>query len=87
MRIALDTYSPNMTIVNAGGARFVVGDAITMDEYDVMKLIRYAPYTRVVAVHMDAINHCHVTRDVLRTRLASEGLLDQVRIPQDGDWI
>jgi len=87
VRIALDTYSPNMTIVNAGGARFVVGDAITMDEYDVMKLVSYAPYTRVVAVHMDAINHCHVTRDVLRTRLAAEGLLDQVRIPQDGDWI
>jgi len=87
VRSALDAYRPDMTIVNAGGARFAVGDAITMDESDVMQLIRYAPYTRVAAVHMDAINHCHVTRDVLRTRLAAEGLLDQVGIPEDGDWI
>ncbi|MDG0811321.1 MBL fold metallo-hydrolase [Cohnella rhizosphaerae] len=84
---ALDLYKPGMTIVNAGGARFLVGDAITMDEDDVSRVIAYAPYTRVAAVHMDAINHCHVTRDRLRTRLTANRLLDKAIIPEDGEWL
>lgn len=85
VRAALDTHRPEMTIVNAGGARFVVGDAITMDDGDVAALIEYATYTRVVAIHMDTINHCRVTRDILRTRLAEKQLLHRIDIPEDGD--
>ncbi|MDG0795053.1 MBL fold metallo-hydrolase [Cohnella ginsengisoli] len=87
VKTALDTYKPDTTVVNAGGARFLLGDPITMDEDDVSRLIGYAPYSRVVAVHMDAINHCHVTRDKLRSTLAAGRLLDQVVIPEDGDWL
>ncbi len=87
VKAALDAYKPDMTIVNAGGAKFVIGEAITMDEDDVIELVRYAPYTRAVAVHMDTINHCHVTRSKLRARLAVDNLLDRVDIPEDGDWI
>ncbi|GGD50548.1 MBL fold metallo-hydrolase [Paenibacillus nasutitermitis] len=84
---ALDTYKPDTTIVNAGGAKFVIGDAITMDENDLIELVQYASYTRVIAVHMNTINHCMVTRDVLRSRLSEENLLAQVDIPEDGDWL
>jgi L-ascorbate metabolism protein UlaG (beta-lactamase superfamily) len=84
---ALDANRPNMTVVNAGGARFAVGDPITMDTDDVVSLCRYAPYTKVVAVHMDTINHCLVTRADMYSRLTAEGLLDQVAIPGDGDWV
>ncbi|MBW7455779.1 MBL fold metallo-hydrolase [Paenibacillus sepulcri] len=84
---ALDAYRPDVTVVNAGGARFAVGDPIIMDADDVVSLCRYAAYTRVVAVHMEAINHCLVTRQDLRSRLAVEELLDRVIIPQDGGWV
>jgi L-ascorbate metabolism protein UlaG (beta-lactamase superfamily) len=84
---ALDELRPDMTVVNAGGARFTVGDPITMDADDVVNLCRYAPYTKVVAVHMDTINHCLITRADLYSRLVDEGLLDQVMIPADGDWV
>lgn len=87
VKTVLDTYKPDMTIVNAGGARFVVGDAITMDEEDIIELIGYATYTRVVAVHMDTINHCQVTREVLRTKLSAKNLLNKVEIPEDGEWL
>jgi hypothetical protein len=36
---------------------------------------------------MDAINHCHVTREVLRAKLIEHHLLEQVAIPEDGEWI
>ncbi|KRE75279.1 MBL fold metallo-hydrolase [Paenibacillus sp. Soil750] len=84
---ALETYLPDWTVVNAGGAQFEVGDPITMDANDVVSLCRYAPFTKIVAVHMDAINHCHVTRADLRGRLGVEGLLEQVVIPEDGEWV
>jgi L-ascorbate metabolism protein UlaG (beta-lactamase superfamily) len=84
---ALDAYQPDITVVNAGGARFAVGGPITMDADDVVSLCQYAPYTKLVAVHMDTINHCLITRADLYSRLATEGLLDQVAIPGDGDWI
>ncbi|MNF86951.1 metal-dependent hydrolase [compost metagenome] len=84
VRHALDTHLPEWTVVNAGGAQFQVGDPITMDANDVVSLCQYAPYTKIVAVHMDAINHCHATRADLRSRLEGEGLLEQVVIPEDG---
>jgi hypothetical protein len=76
-----------VTIVNAGGARFTVGNPITMNADDVISLCRYAAYTKVVAVHMDTINHFLVTRDDLHARLTAEKLIDQVIIPKDGDWV
>ncbi|MGG4094597.1 MBL fold metallo-hydrolase [Paenibacillus lautus] len=87
--IAGDTIwcEPDMTVVNAGGARFLTGDPIIMDEDDVIELLRYAPHTKAVAVHMEAINHCLVTREGLSGRLAAEGLRAQMEIPQDGEWV
>ncbi len=83
----IDTHQPDIIVVNAGGARFASGDPITMDTDDVVNLCRYAPTASVVAVHMDALNHCLVTRTDLQSILNSEGLQDQVVIPDDGEWI
>lgn len=87
VKLALDAHRPNITVVNAGGAQFAVGGPITMDAEDVVSVSRHAPYTKVVAVHMDAINHCLVTREDLTKRLAAENLLDKVAIPGEGDWL
>ncbi|WP_438444991.1 MBL fold metallo-hydrolase [Gorillibacterium sp. sgz5001074] len=83
---ALDTFRPALTVVNAGGARFLEGDPITMDGAGIAELCRYAPYTRVAAVHLEAINHCHETRSQLRDVLAHHALADRVAVPQDGEW-
>ncbi|MDQ0195541.1 MBL fold metallo-hydrolase [Paenibacillus wynnii] len=83
---ALDEYHPEITVVNAGGARFLNGGHITMNEQDVVDLCSYTPETAVVAVHMDAINHCLITRELLHQRLKQEQLLDRVTIPGDGEW-
>ncbi|MDR9857022.1 MBL fold metallo-hydrolase [Paenibacillus sp. VCA1] len=82
----LDRYRPDVTVVNAGGAQFLEGGPIIMDENDVVSLCRYASYTQVAAVHMEAINHCFTTRANLKDRLNAEGLVGQVRIPLDGEW-
>lgn len=78
---------PKIIVLNAGGARFNVGDPITMTAEDVIKVCHEAPNAKVIAVHMDAINHCIESRADLRTRLKKEGLLKQVLIPMDGEVI
>jgi L-ascorbate metabolism protein UlaG (beta-lactamase superfamily) len=76
---------PNVTVVNAGAAQFVEGGPITMDAADVADLTQSAPWTDVVAVHMEAINHCLLTREGLRSKLAGLGLAAHVAIPADAE--
>jgi L-ascorbate metabolism protein UlaG (beta-lactamase superfamily) len=81
----LGREQPNVTVVNAGAAQFLEGGPITMDGADVADLTQGAPWTQVVAVHMEAINHCLLTRDRLRAKLAGLGLAAYVQIPADGE--
>jgi L-ascorbate metabolism protein UlaG (beta-lactamase superfamily) len=71
--------------VNAGGARFLQGGAVTMEAADVVEVARAAPAARVVAVHMEAVNHCLETRAQLGAALAAAGLAGRVAIPADGE--
>lgn len=85
VREALATYQPTITVVNAGAAQFVTGNPITMDAKDVLEVCRHAPETTVVAVHMEAINHCLLTRETLQSEVDKNNLLNQVLIPLDGE--
>jgi L-ascorbate metabolism protein UlaG (beta-lactamase superfamily) len=84
VRAALDKHHPDVVVVNAGGACFLDGDPIVMTADDVVAVARHAPDARVVAVHMEAINHCLLTRADLHQRLHDEGLTNQVTVPEDG---
>ena len=84
---ALERYTPDVIVVNAGGARFLEGDPITMTPEDVIEVCRSVPKAQVIAVHMEAINHCLVTRADLAFQLEAARVIDQAAIPQDGDWV
>ena len=84
---SLEAHRPDIAVVNAGGARFLTGDPIIMTAEDVCRVCRQAPEARVVAVHMEAINHCLLTRRELLSFLEKEGLSQQVRIPADGEFM
>lgn len=85
MAEALRTYQPAVTVVNTGAAQFNVGGPITMTAEDVVAVCRELPATRVIAVHMEAVNHCLLTRAELGQKLEVEGLSAQVIIPADGE--
>jgi L-ascorbate metabolism protein UlaG (beta-lactamase superfamily) len=82
---ALERHQPQAVVVNAGAARYLEGDTITMDAGDVATVARAARDAKVIAVHMEAINHCLLTRDELREAMETEGL--QVAIPADGETV
>jgi L-ascorbate metabolism protein UlaG (beta-lactamase superfamily) len=84
---ALATHHPNIAVLNAGAAQFTTGNPITMSAIDVAKVCRSAPDIPVVAVHMEAINHCLLTRDELLREMKNYKLEDRVVIPGDGETL
>lgn len=84
---ALAEHQPDVVIVNAGAAQFDQGDPITMSASDIAAVCAAAPRARVVAVHLDQINHCHETRDRLAARLEELGVRARVTIPADGETV
>jgi L-ascorbate metabolism protein UlaG (beta-lactamase superfamily) len=84
VRAALDAHRPAVVVVNAGGARFLEGGPLVMTTDDVVAVARHAPDAHVVAVHLEAINHCLETRADLHQRLRDEGLTGRVTVPEDG---
>ena len=72
-------HRPRVAVVHAGGAEFVEGGLIIMGVDDVGEVAAHVP--TVVAVHMEAINHCFLTRDALRE--AVPGVL----VPEDGETL
>jgi L-ascorbate metabolism protein UlaG (beta-lactamase superfamily) len=81
---ALDAHRPGVVVDNAGAARFSEGDPITMTADDVVAVAAHAPGAQVVAVHLEAVNHCGLSRSELRRRLHVEGLEHRVAVPEDG---
>jgi L-ascorbate metabolism protein UlaG (beta-lactamase superfamily) len=84
---ALTAFQPNVVVVNAGAARFLEGDPITMSGDDVVDVCQAAPEAKVIACHMEAINHCLLTRAQLREHLKDIHVNKQVVIPSDGEWV
>lgn len=85
---AIQRYTPAVIVLNAGAPTYVTGGGpITMDEKDVIQVCRFSPHADIVAVHMETVNHCRLTRQELRSSLQVVGLEQQVRIPQDGEML
>jgi len=80
----LDAHRPDVVVLNAGAARFTGGRPIVMNADDVIAVAERVPDARVVAVHLDAMNHCVETRADLHQRLHDAGLTERVTVPEDG---
>jgi L-ascorbate metabolism protein UlaG (beta-lactamase superfamily) len=85
VRRAVEAFEPAVIVVNAGAAQFLAGGAITMTAEDVASVCAAAPNATVVAVHMEAINHCLLTRGELRRFLDEREISARVLIPADGE--
>ncbi|MBD8682343.1 MBL fold metallo-hydrolase [Pseudomonas sp. CFBP 13719] len=81
----LEKYHPEVVVLNAGKAK-VNGfeGAIIMGEEDVLRASQAAKNAKIVAVHMDAVNHMSLTRNELHTYVKEHGIESRVDIPEDG---
>lgn len=81
-------FTPQTIVLNAGGCQFIEGEsiepAITMTPYDIIQVLKEAQNSKVLAVHMDTLNHCHIKRPELKKILKRSGYEALVQIPEDG---
>lgn len=81
---ALTQLRPDVAVVATGGAGLDLGGPILMPLEEVVRFVKTAP-GKVVANHMEALNHCPTTREILRKTLSGENLLRKTVIPEDGE--
>lgn len=87
---ALDRFKPNIIITNSGGA-YIPGyeqTPILMDKVDTLKVLDIMPDATIIAVHLEALDHCTVTRQSLN-ETAMKNNIDSNRflVPEDGQSI
>ena len=75
----IERHRPRVAVVNAAGACFLEGGLIVMGIDDVREVVARVP--TVVAVHLEALNHCFLRRADLRAALPS------VLVPEDGETL
>ncbi|PWJ42944.1 MBL fold metallo-hydrolase [Sediminitomix flava] len=81
----LEKHNPDIVITNSGGAIFMGKDRILMDEEETVKVARKLPNAKVIATHIESLDHCQVTRESLAKKAKEEGV--EVLIPKDGEVI
>ena len=82
---AIDKYHPEVIVLNAGKAKMTGFEgAIIMGEEDVLRAAQTAKDAKIVAVHMDAVNHMSLSREELRNYVKKQGIESRVDIPEDG---
>jgi L-ascorbate metabolism protein UlaG (beta-lactamase superfamily) len=83
---ALTEFKPDIAVVAAGGASLDIGGSILMPMDEITAFIQMAP-NKVVANHMDALNHCPTTRLMLKQKLEEKKLLSKTFILRDGETL
>ena len=75
----IERHRPRVAVVNAGGAEFLEGGLIVIGPDDVREVVARVP--TVIAVHMEALNHCFLERAALAAAVP------EVVIPRDGETV
>jgi len=83
----LEKYRPQIVVCFAGAAQFSSGDPITMTKEAIVNVCKHAPSAKIIAIHMEAWNHCSLSRQELTEYVAANTFAEQVYIPDDGEWI
>lgn len=81
----LQRFQPEIVVMNAGNAVNDLYGPIIMGKEDTLRTLQVLPTATIVSSHMEAINHCLLTRAELREYTQQQGIEDKVLIPADGE--
>lgn len=80
----LEEYKPAISVVACGSAQLDIFSPLLMKMDDILQFVEDCS-GKVIANHLEALNHCPTTRDELREKLKERNLIDKVKIPEDGE--
>ncbi len=80
-------YQPDIILTHSGGAQLAGQHQILMNAEDTVQAALDAPEATVVAMHMESLDHCTVTREALRAFANEKSVSTRLVIPQDGEKV
>ena len=85
--LALEQYKPNIVVMNAGYAMINGFEgSLIMGKDDVLHAYKtLSPETKIIAVHMDAVNHTTVSSNEMRDFVEKNSMKNHVLIPHEGE--
>lgn len=82
------TEKPDVILTHSCSAIWERHVLIVMDAAQTVEVCRAAPRSKVIAIHMEALDHATVTREELRRYATERGVKkEQLLIPADGETI
>ncbi|MBT2757580.1 MBL fold metallo-hydrolase [Mesobacillus foraminis] len=81
----IGTQKPEIIVVNAGDNQFYEGGSLVMGKEDVYEVYKAAPEAKIIAVHMEAVNHWVLSREELKSFSNEKGIASNVLVPEDGE--
>ena len=81
---AIITHAPEVIVVNAGDNQVLEGGSLVMGKDDVYEVHKAAPSAKIIASHMEAVNHWTLSRKELKGFLNEKGISSSVLVPNDG---
>jgi len=77
---------PDVIVLPAGGANFDLGGEIIMGLHDAIEIATLAK-GQVIANHLEALDHCPVTRESIQSEIRLKGWEHRFFVPDDGESI
>jgi L-ascorbate metabolism protein UlaG (beta-lactamase superfamily) len=90
VKAAISEFNPDIIITHSGGAQLPIdaeGNVATLllDAESTIEIAKLAPQAKIVAIHMEALDHCPVTRDDVRNEAEAQNVSDRVITPELGE--
>lgn len=82
----INDKQPSWIVLPAGGARFNLGGDIIMGQEEALQVTDISK-GKIIANHLEALDHCPETRTVLRNEVAKRCLDGCFFVPEDGQCI
>ena len=79
-------HKPDIIITHSSGARLGNSEPIVMDGSQTVEVCKFAPGSKVIAIHMESLDHFKISRADLRNLAEREGIsAESLLIPADGE--
>lgn len=81
----IDQHKPEIIVVNGGDNQIIKLGSLIMGKDDIYEVYKAAPNAKIIAVHMEAVNHWGLSREELKTFIYEKGMSSHVLVPDDGE--
>ena len=79
------THEPEIILVNGGDNQILSFGSLIMGKEDIYNVHKASPSAKIIAVHLEAVNHWTLSREELRHYSKEKGFSSSILIPEDGE--